>query len=116
MIILESFFQSTSLAKALYPVAQMMSKVDHCIFLNRNDLDIYLKDLKEEFSNCTKKMKSAYLDCAIDRDNNGIIYVYQKKSSERSDIRLYVSPIHSILEYDNDAKAFFDVSERIDEK
>lgn len=117
MIIVESFYESSGLAKSLKPVADMMKAANYSAFATRRELDIFISLLNKKFYECRKKVRLSKLSINISKGNNGCIFVFQNEyASSNSDIRLYVHNVNAILEYDFNAKGFFDISDRIEEK
>lgn len=116
MICTDSFFESNGHVQYLGKVAEMMKKANNFVFLNNIELEIFINILKKALaeSKIGRNDKStAYISANIDDNSQGIICVYQQKCSDNPVLRLYVHPVNGILEYDLEAKAFFDVSERL---
>lgn len=113
----DSFYEKSGHVQYLNAVAEMMKKANNFAFLSITELEIFCRLLKKKLDECKithAKNSTAYVVFTSDDNEFGAIQVYQSEFSEHAVLKLYISPILEILEYDLEARAFFDVSDRLD--
>ena len=116
MIFTNNYFQVSCRPKYLDPVCKLMQKADRAIFLNTNELEIFITNLKRTLEQCCKTGSTAYLSASLPEDASGCIQLYAKEDAQESIARIYFSHARVVLQYDLDAERFFDVSEKLVEK
>lgn len=116
MIFANDYFQVSCRPKYLDPVCKLMQKADQAIFLNTNELEIFITILKRTLEQSRRTGSTAYLSAASPEDASGSIRLYAKEDAQDSIARIYFSHARAVLEYDLDAGDFFDVSEKLAEK
>lgn len=115
MIFTNNYFQVSCRPKYLDPVCKLMQKADRAIFLNTNELEIFINILKRTLEQCRRTGSTAYLSAAPS-EISGSIQLYAKEYAQDSIARIYFSHVRVVLQYDLDAERFFDVSEKLVEK
>lgn len=116
MIFANDYFQVSCLPKYLDPVCKLMQEADRVIFLNTNELELFIIILKRTLEQNRRMGSTAYLSASSPEDASGSIQLYAKEDARDSIARIYFSHARAVLEYDLDAEDFFDVSERLEEK
>lgn len=116
MIFANDYFQASCCPKYLDPVCKLMQKADRVIFLNTNELEIFIIILKRTLEQNRRTGSTAYLSESSSKDASGSIQLYAKEDAQDCIARLHFSHALAVLEYDLDAEDFFDVSERLEEK
>lgn len=116
MIFVNDYFQVSCRPKYLDPVCKLMQKADRAIFLNTNELEIFITILKRTLEQCRRTASTAYLSAAPSEDASGSIQLYAKEYAQDSIARIYFSHARAVLQYDLDAEDFFDISEKLAEK
>ena len=116
MIFTNNYFQVSCRPKYLDPVCKLMQKADRAIFLNTNELELFIIILKRTLEQNRHMGSTAYLSASSPEDASGCIQLYVKEDAQDCIARIYFSHARAVLEYDLDAEDFFDVSERLDEK
>ena len=115
MIFANDYFQVSCRPKYLDPVCKLMQKADRVIFLNINELEIFITTLKHTLKQCRRTGSTAYLS-AEPSETSGSIQLYAKEDAQDSIARIYFFHIRAVLQYDLDAEDFFDISEKLAEK
>lgn len=116
MIFANDYFQASCCPKYLDPVCKLMQKADRVIFLNTNELEIFIIILKRTLEQNRRTGSTAYLSESSSKDASGSIQLYAKEDAQDSIARLHFSHALAVLEYDLAAEDFFDVSERLEKE
>lgn len=116
MIFANDYFQVSCRPKYLDPVCKLMQKADRALFLNTNELEIFITTLKHTLEQCRRTGSTAYLSASCPEDASGSIQLYAKEDAQDSIARIYFSHARAVLQYDLDAEDFFDISEKLVEK
>ncbi len=111
------FFESSKHPKSLQPVCDLMHKALHKAFLNHNELEIFMAVLRRQLKDCMSEKGSAKLELFVSADKSDCsIHLHAHAYDQDSVCRLYISTITAVLEYNDEAADFFDVSEQLMKK
>jgi len=110
MIFCFHMFWKSKSPKFYAPVIEKMKQANNKAFLNRRDLEMFVYLLRDILAQ--NKPEGHASRIFVSKGKEGGIYLQSGKVDE--DIaRLYFQTFGDILEYDDDEKTFFDVSERL---
>ncbi len=90
----------------------MMHKAEGNAFLDRKEFDFFKMLLKQTLGKCLIKGSTAHLNFHDSGDENGSIFLYDKEDSQYFAAAIDFFHVKGILEYNIEAKDFFDVSDR----
>jgi hypothetical protein len=112
MIFAYSFFEGVH-PKYLNKIADMMKNANNCIFLNRDELNMFMVLLINEFKVIRSKGKDPILYEHIDENNTGMLAVYLNDHANNSVIRLYLQQVREVLLFNPKTIEFDNVIDRI---
>lgn len=111
------FFESSKRPKFLQPVCHLMHKALYKAFLNHNELEIFMAVLRRQLKDCMPEKGTAKVELSeFEETSPSNIYLYAHDYDQDSVCRLYISTITAVLEYNDEAADFFDVSEQLMKK
>ena len=92
---------------------ELLEKANKCAFTSQNEVDIFVYEVKKALDENKPEGHPSRL--VHSRSANGGQIVIQSGKLDDDIARLYYDDISRFLEYDMNAKDFFDVSERFEE-
>lgn len=104
--------------KATHPkfygkACELLAKAKNCAFTSQNEVDIFVHMVKEAFEKNRPEGHPSRVEHTKSSDGGQIVIRSGKLDDDIA--RLYYADISCFLEYDLEAKDFFDVSERYEE-
>lgn len=108
MVYCFDFFEKSKYPRFYEPVMELMRKANHCAFLNRNELEIFIALLKSALDEAKPKDHRAHVETTWMRELQGQISIESGKVDFQI-ARIRFSPIRKVLEYGFDAQDFFTV-------
>jgi len=113
MIFCCDFFEKSKHAKFYDAAIDMMRKANGCAFLDRNDFDIFCHLLRRKLKEAMPEGSIAHISVCRNAKGGGQIAVESGRVDDQIS-RLYFHAVTCVLQYDLDARDFFDVSERLE--
>ena len=92
---------------------ELLEKAKNCAFTSQNEVDIFVNLVKQALTDHLPLGHSARVVHNHDRSGGNITIVSGKLDDDIA--RLYYADIRHFLEYDTEARDFFDISEKIGE-
>ena len=108
MIYCNNYFEKAKYPRFYETALELMRKANHCAFRDHLDLQIFVSLLNRALDESKPKDHRARVELTYSRELEGQIAIESGKVDFQI-ARIHFSPVSSVLEYDTDARDFFEI-------